>query len=392
MIPDIDVVRAFLDARHEDHARHLADWVGREIASRAKPADDAAAREEARALAGLLARGGLMASIRSRDLRASCLTREALAAASPLADAVFALQALGTTPLLDVGSPVALRWADAALAGEAIGAFAMTEPEAGSDVASLRTSAARAGDAWVLRGTKTLISNAGIADFYVVFATTSPGRGAKGISCFVVPAAASGLRFVRAQVLSEPHPLGEIAFEDCRVGADHLLGAEGEGMKIGLATLDRLRATVAASACGMAARALDEAVRHATSRRQFGVPLSDHQLVRDKLARMAIDLDAARLLTYRAAHCKDAGRERVTRESSAAKAFATEAAQRIVDDAVQILGGRGVLADHPVDRLYRAVRALRIYEGTTEIQHLVVAGRLLAEHAAGAGGAGAAEA
>jgi alkylation response protein AidB-like acyl-CoA dehydrogenase len=193
---------------------------------------------------------------------------------------------------------------------------------------------------------------------------------------FVVPA--DQVRFVGAQVMSEPHPLGEIALEGARVPASHLVGEEGAGLHVGLGTLDGLRATVAAAACGMARRALDEALAHARSRTQFGRPLAEHQLVQEKLARMATDLDAARLLTYRAAWAKDRGQERVTLEASMAKSFATEAAQRIVDDAVQILGGRGVMVDHPVDRLYRAVRALRIYEGTTEIQYLVIAGRLLA--------------
>jgi len=383
--PDAETVRAFLAPGHVEAAARIAAFVAREIAPRPPAEDDGAARREARAILPLLARGGLYDSIRDGDLRASCLAREALAAASPLADAVFALQALATTPLRLAGGPVAERWAAAALAGEAMGAFAMTEPEAGSDVAAIATRATRTGDGWSLAGAKTLISNAGIADFHVVFATTAPERGAKGITCFVVPRDAPGLRFVRPLVTSEPHPLGEIAFEDCRVGEDHRLGAEGKGLALGLATLDRLRATVAAAACGMAARALEEAIAHAVSRRQFGAPLADHQLVREKLARMAIDLDAARLLTYRAAWAKDGGAERVTREAASAKAFATEAAQRIVDDAVQIVGGRGVLAAHPVDRLYRAVRALRIYEGTTEIQRLVVAGRLLE----GRGGAAA---
>jgi alkylation response protein AidB-like acyl-CoA dehydrogenase len=193
----------------------------------------------------------------------------------------------------------------------------------------------------------------------------------------VVPAGASGLRFVGPQVLSAPHPLGEIAFEGCRVPASARVGEEGEGLKLGLATLDVLRATVAAAACGMADRALGEALAHARIRRQFGQPIAEFQLVRARLARMAIDLAAARLLTYRAAWEKDRGAARVTLESATAKAFATEAAQRIVDGAVQILGGRGVLADHPVERLYRAVRALRIYEGTTEIQQLVIADHLL---------------
>ena len=381
-MPDSSVVRAFLEPVHVERAASIAAWVAREIAPRPHASTDAEARVEAKSLVGALAGGGLYEAIATRDLRTACLVRETLAAVSPLADAVWALQALGTTPLLLAPGDLAAGWAKAALAGEAMGAFAMTEPDAGSDVASLKTTAVRAGGGWSLRGTKTLISNAGIADFYVVFAATSPGMGAKGISCFLVPAGTPGLRFVRAQILSEPHPLGELAFEDCRVGADHLLGAEGEGLKVGLGTLDGLRATVAAAACGMAARALDEALAHATTRVQFGVPLSEHQLIREKLARMATELTAARLLTYRAAWAKDGGAARVTMETSMAKAYATEAAQRIVDDAVQILGGRGVLAEHVVDRLYRAVRSLRIYEGTTEIHHLVVAGRLLAERAA----------
>jgi acyl-CoA dehydrogenase len=193
----------------------------------------------------------------------------------------------------------------------------------------------------------------------------------------VVPAESPGLRFVGPQHLSAPHPLGEIAFEDCRVPASHRLGEEGRGLALGLKTLDLLRATVGAAACGMASRALEEALEHARRRHQFGKPLAEFQLVQQKLARMAIDLTAARLLVYRAAWEADHGAERVTLEAAMAKAFATEAAQRIVDDAVQVLGGAGVMASHPVDRLYRSVRALRIYEGTTEIQHLVIAGRLM---------------
>jgi len=214
---------------------------------------------------------------------------------------------------------------------------------------------------------------------YTVFASTDRAAGSRGISCFVVPADTKGLRFVGAQVLSSPHPLGEIAFESCRVPAANRLGEEGRGFALGLRTLDRLRATVGAAACGMAARALQEALAHARARRQFGKPLSEFQLVQDKLARMATDLTAARLLVYQAAWTADRGAERVTREAAMAKSYATEAAQRIVDDAVQILGGAGVLASHPVDRLYRSVRALRIYEGTTEIQRLVIAGDLLKE-------------
>lgn len=382
IVPDPAPIRAFLDERHVALAGQYRERAATDVAGRAEPTTDAAARKEARALLLLMARQNWFDSIRLQDWRACCLAREALASASPLADAVFALQALATVPLL-IGDNDTLRdrWVAAAVAGRAMGAFAMTEPEAGSDVAAIGTTARRDGGSYVLTGTKTLISNAGIADFYVVFASTDPAAGRRGLSCFVVPAETAGLRFAGAQVLSAPHPLGELAFDDCRVPLDHRVGAEGRGLALGLATLDRLRPTVGAAACGMAARALAEALAHAKARRQFGVPLAEFQLVQEKLARMITHLTAARLLVYRAAAASDAGAERVTLEAAMAKAFATEAAQRIVDDAVQVLGGRGVLASHPVDRLYRAVRALRIYEGTTEIQQLVIAGQLLRSEA-----------
>lgn len=383
-MPDPDTVRALLDDRHLAMVDELTTFVERAIAPLPAPAsgDDRSARTQAREILALLGREGWFAPIVERDLRACCLVREALAAASPLADAVFALQALGTTPLLLADNPAQRdRWVDTAIAGRAMAAFAMTELEAGSDVAALRTTATRDGDEYIVEGTKTLISNAGIADFYTVFASTDPARGKKGISCLVVPADAPGVRFVGPQVLSAPHPLGEIAFEGCRVPTAARLDDEGAGFALGLATLDRLRATVGAAACGMAERALADALAHARTRSQFGHPLAHFQLVQEKLARMATDLTAARLLVYRAAWAADRGATRVTLEAAMAKAFATEAAQRVVDDAVQIFGGRGVLADHPVDRLYRAVRALRIYEGTTEIQHLVIAAHLLKERA-----------
>lgn len=377
-MPDPTAVRAFLTELHVALAARVAQYAERELTPLPEPADDAAARTQARELVARLGQAGWFAPIADLDLRAACLVREALAAASPLADAVFALQALGTVPILLRGSSeLKERWLPPVLAGRAMASFAMTEPEAGSDAAAIATTARRDGTGYVLSGTKTFISNAGIADFYTVFASTDPTRGNKGISAFVVAADAPGLTFVRPLVLSAPHPLGEIAFADCRVPASSRLGVEGEGFALGLATLDRLRATVAAAACGMATRALQEALLHATQRRQFGHALAEFQLIQEKLARMATDLTAARLLTYRAAWEKDGGAERVTLEAAMAKAFATEAAQRIVDDAVQILGGRGVLASHPVDRLYRAVRALRIYEGTTEIQHLIVARQLI---------------
>lgn len=377
-MPDVETIRAFLDDRHVAFAGEVDRFARAELMPRPEPADDAAARVEARAVLEILGAGGWLAPIRDRDLRSIALAREAIAAASPLADAVYALQALGATPILLAGHEAArTRWVDAAVSGRSMGAFAMTEDEAGSDVASMTTTARRDGAEWVLDGEKSFISNAGIADFYTVFAQTDPHAGSKGIACFVVPADTPGLSFAGAQVLSSPHPLGRIRFDGCRVSAETCLAGPGDGFKLGLATLDLLRTTVGAAACGMAARALEEAIAHARERRQFGEPLADFQLVREKLARMATELAAARLLVYRAAWVKDRGAARVTMESAMAKSYATEAAQRIVDEAVQILGGRGVLADHPVDRLYRSVRALRIYEGTTEIQRLVIAGQLL---------------
>lgn len=372
---DVETVRAFLEDFQLAFAADADAFARAELRPRPEPASDGAARTEAREILSLLGRGWL-APIPARDLRGIALAREAFAAASPLADAVYALQALGITPLLLAGREND-RWVQEAVAGRAMGAFAMTEEEAGSDVASMRTTAIRDGSGWVLEGEKAFISNAGIADFYTVFAQTDPGTGSKGIACFVVPADSPGLSFAGAQVLSSPHPLGRIRFDGCRVSAETCLAGSGDWFKLGLATLDLLRATVGAAACGMATRAFEEAVAHARERRQFGEPLADFQLVRDKLARMATELAAARLLVYRAAWVKDRGAARVTLESAMAKSYATEAAQRIVDDAVQILGGRGVVADHPVDRLYRSVRALRIYEGTTEIQRLVIAGQLL---------------
>jgi acyl-CoA dehydrogenase len=377
-MPDTRLIRTFLEPHHAQLAERASDLAMGEIAKRPEPVEDTDGRREARALLGLLGAGGWLEPILKLDLRGCCLMREALGEASPLADAVFALQGLGTTPILLGGSPAQHdRWLGPIAEGTVMTAFAMTEAEAGSDVAGIATIARREGSEYILNGTKTLISNAGIADLYTVFASTDRAKGAKGISCFLVPADAPGLRFVGPQVLSAPHPLGEIAFEDCRVAADALLGTEGRGYGLGLAALDRLRPTVAAAACGMAARALTESIAHVKRRQQFGTALAKFQLVQQKLARMATDLTAARLLTYRAAYEKDQGQERITSEAAMAKSFATEMAQRAVDDAVQLIGGRGVLASHPVERLYRAVRALRIYEGTTEIQQLIIAGELL---------------
>src|SRR6185437_11914308 len=377
-MPDTRLIRTFLEQQHRSLAERARRFAMGEIAQRPEPVEDTDARREARTLLGLLGEGNWLQPIFDLDLRGCCLMREALAEASPLADAVFGLQGLGTTPILLAGTQAQKeQWLGPIVQGKVMTAFAMTEPEAGSDVAGIATTARREGSSYVLDGTKTLISNAGIADVYVVFASTDRAKGAKGISCFLVPGDAPGLRFVGPQVMSAAHPLGEIAFESCRVPADSLLGTEGKGYGLGLATLDRLRPTVAAAACGMAARALTESLAHVKQRKQFGRSLAEFQLVQQKLARMATDLTAARLLTYRAAYEKDTGQERITSEAAMAKSFATEMAQRAVDDAIQLIGGLGVLAEHPVDRLYRAVRALRIYEGTTEIQQLIIAGELL---------------
>ncbi len=387
-MPDLATVGTFLEPRHQLLAADVEAFAASEIASLAPQHDDDEARAQALRILRLLGLGRWCGHAvpetfggypEAPDFRACCLIRETLASASPLADSVFALQCLGSMPITLAGSDEQKRrYLPAIAVGERMAAFAMTEAGAGSDVSGMRTRARRDGDGYVLEGGKAFITNAGVADYYVVFAVTDPQAGTRGLTCFLVEAVTPGVRFVRPQVLSEPHPLGEIAFEACRLPAESRLGAEGEGFKIGMRTLDRLRPTVAAAACGMAQRALAEAVAHVRRRQQFGKPLANFQLTQQKLARMATDLAAARLLTYRAAAAADGGAERVTLEAAMAKSFATEAAQRIVDDAVQLLGGRGVLRDSPVDRLYRAVRALRIYEGTTEIQHLVIARQVLA--------------
>ena len=377
-------VRAFLEASHLELATRVEEIIGRRFLPLSPPADDAAARAAAPGLVAAMGEEGLLAGVAGPepDLRALCLIRERLAGASPLADALFALQALGSMPITLAGSTeLRARWLPEVAAGRAIAGFAMTEPDAGSDVGAIATTARRDGGDYVLDGVKSFISNAGIADFYCVFAAADRKQGTRGLACFVVPAGTPGLRFAAPYVLSEPHPLGELVFDGCRVPAAARLGGEGEGFKLGMRALDLLRPTVAAVACGMAARALGEAVAHARTRRQFGAALADFQLIQAKIARMATDLAAARLLTYLAAWERDRGAERVTCEAAMAKLFATEAAQRVVDDAVQILGGRGVLAESPVDRLYRAVRALRIYEGTSEIQHLVIAREFLRQEA-----------
>jgi acyl-CoA dehydrogenase len=320
------------------------------------------------------------------DVRALCIAREALGYTSPLADSIFAVQGLGSHPVVLTapgggGREGSAERRDAFLAevmrGDRIGAFALTEPEAGTDVASMRTTARREGDGWVLDGEKVFISNVGIADHFVVFASADPSLGKKGISAFVVPAGAPGLTLEEVP-LSVDHPLGRLLLRGCKVPGSALLGEVGHGLRLALGTLDVFRTSVGAAAVGMARRALDESVRRVTTRVQFGQPLGDFQLTQAALADMVTDLDAARLLVFRAAWNKDHGVASPT-DVAMAKMFATEAAQRVIDRAVQLHGGLGVALGSVVERLYREIRPLRIYEGTTEIQKLIIGSSLVNE-------------
>jgi acyl-CoA dehydrogenase len=384
----------FFEDRHREVAASLATFAHDVIEPMAVEADEGDPSEAGRrfiqhcaahGLLGLLvpARdGGSSAAPDRLDLRTICLVREALAGASGCADSVFAVDGLGSHPVV-LGGDARLRAAylPRVARGESIAAFALTEPEAGSDVASLQTQARRDGSDYVLDGTKTLISNAGIADFYVVFARAvelSEAEGRPRLSAFVVETGTPGLRVELRTRLSAPHPIGDLELSGCRVAAGQRLGREGDGFKLALGTLDFFRATVGASACGMAARALTEARAYAGRRRLFSRALAEFQATRMAIADMQTELDAARLLVYRAAWVKDQGAARVPQESSEAKLFATEAAQRIVDRAVQLHGGIGVTRGTCVERLYREVRAPRIYEGTSEIQRLIIADHLLA--------------
>jgi acyl-CoA dehydrogenase len=313
------------------------------------------------------------------EVRALCIAREILAAWSGLADFAFAMQGLGAGPITLFGTQEQRhRCLPAVAQGRWIGAFALSERASGSDVAAIDTRAVRDGEHWVLDGEKTWISNAGIADFYVIFARSGESAGARGLSAFLVEADTPGLRVSERIEVNAPHPLGTVELEGCRVPADHLIGRPGEGFKVAMATLDRFRPTVGAAALGFARRALAETLAHVRARRVFGQRLADLQGTQFRLADMATRIDAAGLLVHRAAWLADAGgRERITREASMAKLHATEAAQVVVDDAVQLLGGRGVVRGETVERLYREVRALRIYEGASEIQKLVIAGQML---------------
>jgi acyl-CoA dehydrogenase len=317
------------------------------------------------------------------DVRTLCLTRETLARRSGLADFVFAMQGLGSGPISLFGTAEQkARWLPGVAAGQTIAAFALSEPEAGSDVAAMAMTARRDGHSWVLDGVKTFISNGGLADRYTVFARTGDG-GAKGISAFVVDADTPGFEIVERIPLMAPHPLATIRFNACRIDGDRILGEPGQGFRIAMGTLDVFRSTVAAAALGFSRRAFDEAAGRAVSRRLFGAPMSDLQLVQASLADMALRIDASALLIYRAAWLKDQGAPRVTREAAMAKLYATDEAQVVIDQAVQLFGGLGVTAGHPVERLYREIRALRIYEGASEVQKIVIARQALAAIEAG---------
>jgi acyl-CoA dehydrogenase len=387
----------FFTAEHLRLAASVASFVWREIEPRADADEEETGQAESdgrlRELVALLAQAELLRYAVARpdaagfDVRALCLIREELSYSSPLADLAFVMQGLGTHAI-SLAAPEHVRdfWLARAAGGRAVAAFALTEPEVGSDVSAIQTTARRDGDGYLLDGRKRFISNAGIADFYTVFARTgSRPDGRAEISAFVVGARMQGFSVRERTRLIAPHPVGEIEFDGLRVPAEDRVGAEGQGFALAMQTLGTFRASVGAAACGMARRALDEAVAYAKRRKQFGQPLAAHQLIQEKLADMSVELDAARLLVYRAAYLRDTyGADdsyapTLARAASTAKLYATEAAQRIIDQALQIHGGAGLVHGHIVERLYRDIRALRIYEGTSEIQKLVIARELLKE-------------
>jgi acyl-CoA dehydrogenase len=393
----------FFDERHRVLARRLRPWAAEHFPRPSTAEDresvDTACRKIVRELgragwsrycvpdasAGEPARSADPAAF---DVRALALIRETLAGCDALADFAFAMQGLGSGAIALAGSPdLKGRYLPRVAAGDAIAAFALSESEAGSDVAALRCRATRSAEGYILQGEKTWISNGGIADFYCVFARTSDAQvrpdgsvSAEGISAFVVDAATPGLSVTRRIDTLSPHPLATLAFHDCRVPLTQRLGAEGEGFKIAMRTLDIFRTSVAAAAVGLAQRALQEALVHVTARKLFGRSLADFQLTQVALAEMATGIDTARLLTYRAAWLRDRG-EAATREVAMAKMSATETAQQVIDRAVQLFGGRGVARGEVIERLYRDIRALRIYEGTTEVQKLIIGRDLIARAA-----------
>jgi alkylation response protein AidB-like acyl-CoA dehydrogenase len=382
----------FLEPRHKELALSLERWAHEHINdsphARGQETDDACralvkklgAADWIRYAVGGVAYGGSAETI---DTRGICLIRETLARHSGLADFAFAMQGLGSGAITLHGTEAQKRsYLPRVAAGSAIAAFALSEPEAGSDVGAMRCAAHPDGDSYVLNGEKTWISNGGIADFYVVFARTGEAPGSRGITAFIVDADTPGLEIAERIEVIAPHPLARLRFTHCRIPASQRVGEAGQGFKVAMRTLDIFRTSVAAAALGFARRALDEALQRATTRRMFDHTLSDFQLTQAKLADMAAAIDASALLVYRAAWLRDQGRT-VTREAAMAKMVATESAQQVIDAAVQIFGGMGVVSDAPVERLYRDIRALRIYEGATEVQKLIIARELLKDVAAG---------
>jgi acyl-CoA dehydrogenase len=375
----------FFEPRHAALANELDAWAAQHISQQHEADVDAACRHLVRQLGqagwlkhaiGGIEHGGHGDAI---DTRAICLIRETLGRHSGLADFAFAMQGLGSGAISLHGSAAnRAEYLPGVARGEAIAAFALSEPQAGSDVAAMQCAAVRDGDHYVLDGEKTWISNGGIADFYVVFARTGEQPGARGISAFIVDAGTPGFEIAERINVIAPHPLARLKFTGCRIPAAKRLGEAGQGFKVAMATLDVFRTSVAAAALGFARRALDEALAHATQRAMFGHTLADFQLTQAKLAQMATGIDAAALLTYRAAWQRDQGRK-VTKEAAMAKMTATETAQQVIDAALQMFGGLGVVSEQPVERLYREIRALRIYEGATEVQQLIIARELLKE-------------
>ena len=367
----------FFEDRHRTLARALEAWASEHI----KPAQVEtrnAVDEACRSLVRLLAHGGWLQhcvfgdSAGAADTRAICLVRETLASHSGLADFAFAMQGLGSGAIsLDGTDQQKQRYLPRVASGDAIAAFALSEPHAGSDVAAMQCSARQEGQEFVLDGEKTWISNGGIADFYVVFAKTDPAAGTRGISAFIVDADTEGLEIAERIDVIAPHPLARLRFTACRVPASQLLGSSGQGFKLAMRTLDIFRTSVGAAALGFARHAFAEASQRAVSRKMFGQALGDFQITQQKLAQMATAIDASALLVYRAAWLRDSGKT-ITREAAMAKMTATENAQQVIDMAVQMFGGEGVRSGTPVESLYREIRALRIYEGATEVQQLII--------------------
>jgi acyl-CoA dehydrogenase len=373
----------FFEPRHVELQHELDAWAREHVSQDAHADIDG----ECRALVAALGDGGWLRHAvagtahggagEALDTRALCLIRETLARHSGLADFAFAMQGLGSGAISLHGTPKQkAAYLPRVAHGKAIAAFALSEPEAGSDVAAMSCSARIDGDHAVLNGEKTWISNGGIADFYVVFVRSGEAEGARGISAFIVDDGTPGFEIAERIDVIAPHPLARLAFHDCRIPLSQRIGEGGQGFKIAMQTLDVFRTSVAAAALGMARRALDEALQRATTRRMFKQLLADFQLTQSKLAKMATTIDSAALLTYRAAWQRDQGRN-VTREAAMAKMTATEGAQQVIDAALQMFGGRGVVSEQPVERLYREIRALRIYEGATEVQQLIIARELL---------------